>query len=272
MTTQHKTALITGATSGIGAAFARRFARDGYALILTGRRAEEIGAVADTLRSEHGVDVRVILAELSETAGQDRVLAAIRETPRLEVLVNNAGFGLRGRFHEAPIDDLVRMLNVHAAATSRLTHAALPPMLARGSGAIINVSSIAAFQPYPGNAMYGASKLFVTGLSEALHIELRGTGVRVQALCPGLTRTDFQARLGEPPNYPDRGLRRAMNADEVVESSLAALAKDQAVCVPGLHNRFVTLMTRKLPRSFVYRVMERMFDARAGSRSPSSSK
>ncbi|HEU4619668.1 MAG TPA: SDR family oxidoreductase [Gammaproteobacteria bacterium] len=272
MTTEQKTALITGATSGIGAAFARRFARDGYALVLTGRRAGEIGAVADTLRAEHGVDVRVILAELSEAAGQDRVLAAIRETPRLEVLVNNAGFGLRGRFHEAPIDELMRMLNVHAAATSRLTHAALPSMLARGSGAIINVSSIAAFQPYPGNAMYGASKLFVNGLSEALHLELRGTGVRVQALCPGLTRTNFQARLGERPVYPDRGLRRAMNADEVVESSLAALAKDQAVCVPGLHNRFVTLMTRKLPRPFVYRVIGRMFDGRASSRSPSPAK
>jgi short-subunit dehydrogenase len=261
--TEQKTALITGATSGIGAAFAKRFAREGYALILTGRRADEISAVADALRTEHRVDVQVMLAELSDAAEQQRIADAIRKTPQLDVLVNNAGFGLRGPFHTAPIDELIGMLNVHAATAARLAHAALPSMLARRRGAIINVSSLAAFLPYPRNAMYAASKLFLNSLTETLHLELRGTGVRVQALCPGMTRTDFQARLGERPIYPSRGLRRALSADEVVECSLAALAKDRVVCIPGRHNRWSALAACKLPRSLVYRVVARMFGGAA---------
>jgi short-subunit dehydrogenase len=255
----HRVALVTGATSGIGAAFAERFALDGYSLILTGRRVEKLNASAQRLRSEHGVDVRVIFAELSAPQGQDAVIAAIRETPQLETLVNNAGFGLRGQFHAEPIDGLLGMLNVHCATTARLMHAALPSMLARRLGCIINVSSLAAFLPYPGNAMYAATKAFVNSLTETVYVELRGTGVRVQALCPGMTRTDFQTRLGERPAYPKRGLRRALTAEEVVECSLAALAKDRCVCVPGAHNQWSSLMARKFPRAVVHRIVAGMF-------------
>src|SRR5690606_17476245 len=139
---------------------------------------------------EHRMPVEVILAELGERSGQDAVAAAIAATPDLEILVNNAGFGYRGRFHERELDRHLAMLETHCAAVVRLTHAALPGMIARGRGAIVNVSSVASFIPYPANTMYGATKAFVTSFSESLALELRDTGVRVQALCPGMTRTD----------------------------------------------------------------------------------
>jgi uncharacterized protein len=259
--TERKAALVTGGTSGIGAAFARRLAREGYDLVLTGRRAAQIEAVAAQIRRAHGVEVRVLLAELGDAAQLDTVVEAVRATPALEFLVNNAGFALRGKFHAEPIERHERMLDVHVRATMKLTHAALPRMLERGRGNIVNVSSMAAFIPYPRNAMYSATKALLTNFSETLRLELAGTGVRVQALCPGLTRTDFHTRMGMDAKrvYAGRGLSRALTPEEVVDCSFACLAKDRVVCLPGLANRWRSLAASKLPRALVYRVVTALF-------------
>ena len=256
-----KTALVTGATSGIGAAFARRLAADGYDLIVTGRREREIRREAERIAGLHGVDVRVVIAELGDPAAQDALADLVRGTETLEFLVNNAGFGARNPFAAGPIGTHELMLNVHVLTAMKLMHAALPGMIDRGRGNIVNVSSTAAFIPYPRNAMYSATKAMLNNLSETVHLELRGTGVRVQALCPGVTRTDFHAKLGmtEDEAYDSRGPRRALTAEEVVEASLAALARNRPVCVPGAYNGFRTLVVRKLPRAWVHRIVLTLF-------------
>jgi short-subunit dehydrogenase len=260
-------ALITGATSGIGAAFARALAREGRDLIVTGRRVNEIEAVAAELRRDHGVDVSVVLVELGNERELTALAEIVRQAPRLDFLVNNAGFAVRGHFHSTPVEDYVRMLDVHVRATIQLTHAALPGMVARGSGNIVNVSSLAAFIPYPRNAMYSATKALLNNFSESLRLELVGSGVRVQALCPGLTRTNFHSRLGMDPArvYAAKGINRALTADEVVACSLECLAKDRAICVPGTVNRLRSLAARKLPRALVARAVMALFSGRGNA-------
>lgn len=250
-------AFITGATSGIGAAFAGEFASQGLDLVITGRRREKIQALANEIAGRSGVDVQVLIAELSDDEHLEMVVENVRSIGNLDVLVNNAGFAQRGRFHELDCAAHKTMLEVHALVTMRLTYAALPTMISNGKGAIINVSSLAAFFPFPGNAMYSATKAFVNYLTEAIHLELRGTGVRVQALCPGLTRTDFHAKMGLDPKevYQEKGLRKAMTPPEVVEFSLRCLDKDQVICVPGFKNRFTSLLPRILPRSLIHKVI-----------------
>lgn len=256
-----RTALITGATSGIGAAFARRLAADGYDLIVTGRREAKLRAEAERIAEQHEVDVRVVIAELGDPADQDALADVVRDTETLELLVNNAGFGARNPYSAEPFATHERMLNVHVLAPMKLIHAALPRMIDRGRGAIVNVSSTAAFIPYPGNAMYSATKAMLTNLSETLHLELRGTGVRVQALCPGVTRTDFHEKLGMTPDeaYASSGIRRSLTAEQVVDASLAALARDRPVCVPGGYNFFRVMVVRKLPRAWVHRIVLALF-------------
>jgi uncharacterized protein len=265
-----KKALITGATSGIGAEFARRLAERGYDLIVTGRREQKIRAQAAEISEQYGVDVRVVIAELSDAADQDALADLARETKTLEFLVNNAGFGARNPFAAEPIGTHERMLGVHVLAAMKLMHAALPRMIERRKGYIVNVSSTSAFIPYPGNAMYSATKACINNLTETLHIELKRSGVRVQALCPGVTRTDFHEKLGMSPDeaYASRGPRRAMTAEEVVEASFAALAKNRPVCVPGGYNGLRTLVVRKLPRAWVHRIVLALFggDARKAER------
>jgi short-subunit dehydrogenase len=250
-------AFITGATSGIGAAFAEEFASQGLDLVITGRRREKIQALADEIAARRGVDVQVLIAELSDHEHLDMVVETARSIRNLDVLVNNAGFAQRGRFHELDRASHKTMLDVHATTTMCLTCAALPAMISNGKGVIINVSSIAAFFPLAGNAMYSATKAFVNFLTEAIHLELRGTGVRVQALCPGLTRTDFHAKMGLDPEevYRKKGLWRAMTPPEVVECSLRCLAKDQVICVPGFKNQFTSFLPGILPRWLVHKVI-----------------
>jgi short-subunit dehydrogenase len=250
-------ALITGATSGIGEAFAEAFAARGHDLIITGRRKDEIEAVARRIRSGKGVGVEVIRGDLADGVFLEYLVQTVRKTNGLEVLVNNAGFGVGGGFTDQSESAHETMLAVHAGALMRLTHAALPVMIAAGTGAVINVSSLGAFLPFPGNAMYGGTKAFVSQFSESLHLELRGTGVRVQALCPGMTRTDFHSRMGLDPKdfYQTRGVMKAMTPRAVVEASLACLEKDRPICIPGANNRFIYLMCRLAPRRLLYRIV-----------------
>jgi hypothetical protein len=243
---------VTGASTGLGLAFAERLARDEYDLVLVARSAERLEAIAKRLAEQRAVEVRVLAADLTEPADLGRVEAELRErTP--DLLVNNAGFGTVGRFAEIDVEAEEREVRLNALALMRLTHAALRPMVERGHGAVINVSSLAGESPAPFNATYAASKAFVTSLSEALSEELRGTGVRIQVLLPGFTRTEFQERAGiDKRAIPGFAW---MEADAVVEASLAGLEQGQVVCIPGLGNRLLAPLQRLLPRSLVRRAI-----------------
>jgi short-subunit dehydrogenase len=227
-------ALITGASSGIGAEFARQLAAAGHDLVLVARRQEMLAALAAELTGRYAVRAEVLAADLSSPEDIRRVEEAIRARPDLGVLVNNAGFGTNGHFMAVPIDRSQDMIAVHIIASVRLAHAALPAMVERGRGDIINVSSIAAFFTAAGGATYGATKAYLNVFSEALQVELAGTGVRVQALCPGFTTSGFH----DTPAYEgfDRSAipdRLWMTAESVVRESLESMPKGKVIVIPG---------------------------------------
>ncbi|MCX8073646.1 MAG: SDR family oxidoreductase [Candidatus Binatia bacterium] len=242
-------ALVTGASAGIGAAFAARLARDSFDLILVARDQKRLEARAKELKQEHGVEVDVLPADLTKPAQCAQVEKAARG---LDLLVNNAGFGTFGSFWKLDIEREEEEIRLNVVALVRLTHAALPSMVERGQGAIINVSSLASFQPMPFNATYGATKAYVTSFTEALAEELRGTGVKVQALCPGFTRTEFQQRAGLHVSRLPAFLW--MSPEEVVDASLAALRQGQVVVVPGAPYKAMALLTGITPRLLTRRI------------------
>ncbi|MFC1558202.1 SDR family NAD(P)-dependent oxidoreductase [candidate division KSB1 bacterium] len=259
----NKTALITGATSGIGAVFAEKFAARGYELIITGRRKDLIEKTADNIRTNYNIDVTVIIAELSDDNDIDSLVSTIKDTENLEILINNAGFGKKNNFLEEDITTHEKMLKVHCLATMKLTYAALPVMIKNKKGTIINVSSIAGLFPLPKSPVYSATKSFINIFSESIHLELKGTGVRIQALCPGMTRTDFHTRIGleESEVYKDKGLRKAMSAEEVVEESLKCLKKNKVICIPGSNNKFISILPRILTKSQIYKILQKSASA-----------
>jgi len=251
-----KTALITGATSGIGAEFARHLASEGYDLIITGRRKKEIKKIADDISARYKVSVEVIIAELSDKGDMEKVAKRIGKITNLKFLVNNAGFGVEGAFHETDFFDHERMLLVHNLAVMKLTYAALPSMISSGGGSIINVSSISSRIFMPGFAMYNATKSFLVAFTETLHMELKKNNIKLQALCPGFTRTDFHSKMGyEESALPDRGFIRWMKTSDVVNISLKALNKGKVVCVPGFLNKFLYRLIGMLPRRMVYKTL-----------------
>lgn len=251
----HKLALVTGASAGIGEAFAERLAADGYDLLLVARAQDRLDAIAERLEQKHGVSARVLAADLTDHEQRAEVESALREaTP--DLLVNNAGFGTVGRFAESDAAAEEREVMLNVVALSQLTRAVLPGMIARRSGSVINVSSMAAFQAAPYNATYAATKAFVNSFTESLAEELADTGIVVQALCPGFTRTEFQERAGiNVTGIPDMAW---MSAADVVDASLAGLARGELVCIPGFSNRALTTLTAFLPRSWTRKLVGRM--------------
>lgn len=245
-------ALVTGASSGIGHAFARRLAATGHDLVVVARDEARLRELATSCPP--GVDVEVLPADLADTGQLAIVEQRLREGGERAVglLVNNAGFGTTGRFWELPVDEEAREIAVNVTALSRLTSAAVPGMVERGAGAVINVASIAGFQPTPGTATYGATKAFVLSFTLALHEELRGTGVSALALCPGMTKTEFQERAG----YETKGIAALLwqTADEVAEAALAASAKGSPICTPGVQNKVAATATHFAPRRLQARV------------------
>jgi short-subunit dehydrogenase len=240
-------ALVTGASAGIGRAFAERLAGRGHDLVLVGRDAGRLDALARELGAAHGVAVEVFPADLSHDEGIGRLVDWVAGGSPLAVLVNNAGFGTKGRLAQTPAAPQAAMLHLHTLAPMRVTQAALPAMVARRSGAIINVSSIAAFLFSPGSVNYCATKAYLNVFSEGLAAELRGTGVRVQALCPGFTRTEFHQRMAVA-RHSIRGARW-LSPEYVVDQSLVSLDRGgPVVCVPGLSYRFAVAGLRVMPR------------------------
>jgi uncharacterized protein len=248
------TALITGATAGIGSAFSRRFAAARYDLILVARDTARLDQAAAALRDSFGITVEVLPADLSSAAGCAAVEARLADPSRpVDVLVNNAGFGTNSTFADSSLEDEERMLNLLVRAVLRLTHAATKGMLARGRGAVINVSSVAGFVP---RGTYSAAKAWVTSFSEGLAGELAGSGVKVIAVCPGFTHTEFHERAGmDVSGVPDWMWLRA---DQIVECAVRDLRRGLVVSVPSPQYKALTAVARHVPRRLVSLVSQQL--------------
>ncbi|MEV6108613.1 SDR family oxidoreductase [Streptomyces sp. NPDC051940] len=244
------TALITGSTAGIGAAFARRLAADGHDLVLVARDAERLRKQAAELHDRHRVEVDVLAADLTQDEGIDAVAERLSDPGRpVDLLVNNAGFGLKGRYLEVSMADELRMLKLHCEAVLRLTSAAVEPMRERGRGGVVNVASVAAFVP---RGTYGASKAWVVQFTQGAARDLAGSGVRLMALCPGFVRTEFHSRAGmRTDNIPGW---MWLDADKLVAEALRDLAKGKTLSVPDPRYKALMGATKLVPRGLLGRV------------------
>ncbi len=243
-----RTVLITGASAGLGAGFARAFAARGDNLVLVARRTARLQALANDLISAHGIDVHVITSDLTEAGAVAQLQIELEDQSCVVThLVNNAGYGLRGNFVDMDGPSQARMIDLNCRALVELCHAFLPAMVAVRRGGILNIASTAAFQPGPWMAVYYASKAFVLSFSEALHDEVRASGVTVTALCPGPTRTEFF----ETAQMNDTALSRYMagDSDKVIRDGIAALDRNRAVAISGLLNTVIAQSIRFTPRA-----------------------
>ena len=259
-------ALVTGASTGLGAEFARQLASRGMHFVLVARRRELMEALAAELLTQHGTRCIVIVSDLSEPDEPRRILNEIAaQGIVIELLVNNAGFGIVGEADTTDVDRVLNMIRLNISATAELTHRLLPGMLERGHGAILNVSSLSAFQPVAYMGAYAASKAFVLHFSEALHCELKDRGITVTAVCPGVTRTAFFDIAGAPGWLQKHA---ALDVDFVVKKSLKALARRRQCYVPGWRNYLLTLLVRFASRSRVVKESMRFFKPKRPPKSP----
>jgi len=254
-------ALITGASSGIGEAFARQIAKQGYDLCITGRRGENLESIAVELRDKYKVRVDVIVADLSAEDGIDKVVKWIRVNPSITLLINNAGFGARGLFANKAPEIYVEMITVHVTAAMQLTSAVLPAMIKAKQGAIINVSSITAYMPLAGNAVYSGTKSFLNAFTQALAFELKNTGVKAQLLAPGFTYSDFHKRpdYAKLDTYSSVPKFMWMKAEDVARISLHALERGEVHCIPGTLNKLIALAGKSGLAALGSKIMARRY-------------
>lgn len=246
-------AMVTGASSGIGEAFARQLAAAGSDLVLVARRKDRLETLAAEISSTWSRRVEVLAADLVDPVDLARVEARLREgDPPVDLLVNNAGVGSHGRFAGLSIDSEERLIRLNVLAPVRLTSAAIVGMVARGTGAVVNISSISGEQPIPTVATYAATKAYLTSFSESLHGELRGQGVTVTAVLPGFTRSEFH----DHANMSRSAIPRFawLTSDEVARAALDAAKRGRAVCIPRASYRVLVTLSRHAPRGLVRRV------------------
>jgi hypothetical protein len=259
-----RTAVVTGASSGIGHEIARQLADRGHGLTLVARREERLRALADEVTAAHGVRVEVVAADLTEVAARDAVAAAVDERGlAAHVLVNAAGLSTTGAVHRSDPGAEVAMLRTDVEAVAHLSSLFLPGMVERGAGAVLNVASTAAFQPLPGQAAYSAAKAFVLAYSQAVRAELRGTGVSVTVLCPGPVDTEFAETAGFNRAEAESALPRFMwvSVEAVAGAALEGLDRGRAVVVPGVANHVGALGARFAPRSLLLPILARQHPA-----------
>lgn len=256
-----RTALVTGASSGVGEAFARRLGADGCSLVLVARRAKQLDDLAGQIRAAHGVEVEVLGADLTAPEELQRVEQRLADPGQpIDLLVSNAGvFGSIGYLADQAADAEVHKIELNAVAMVRLARAALPGMLARRRGGIVNVSSVSAFVPTPRAATYSATKAFITSFSESLHGETRSRSVTVTALCPGPMRTEIHDATPDRPQARTPARLGVLDPADVASAGLAAVRAGRPVCVPGRRWAAIAAMSRTLPRPLVRRAFYRLW-------------
>ncbi|SMO85802.1 hypothetical protein SAMN06265379_11053 [Saccharicrinis carchari] len=255
MINTNRTALITGASSGIGTVYAKTLAKEGWGLIVVGRRNERLTKLKQEIQLHHKVNIQILVADLSVNEDLEHLLSVIDHSPGIELLINNAGFGSSGDYFKSKYSIQQQMLDVHITACTRIVHHAVPKMIKRGKGAIINVASLSAFFPAPNSYFYCSTKAFMVTFSECMHIDLKSHNIKVQALCPGFTHTEFHSRQGivHSGNYLQLKLLWK-SPQQVVNKSLKALRKSKVICIPGLLNRIIYLFSKVIPNSIYYKL------------------
>lgn len=255
------TALITGASAGIGAVFARTLAAQRYDLVLVARSQDKLASLAEELTQTHGIRAWAIAQDLTQPEAASQIFNAVQQQGQtVDVLINNAGFGMYGAFAAGDRDTLLQMVRLNVLALVDLTHQFLPSMRQRQHGSIINLGSTAAFQPIPYFAVYAATKAFVLSFSEALWVECQADGVHVLALCPGPTETEFFKFAAMPASVAERTVQRYTTPEAVVQAALSGLRQKQSTVVPGgLSNQILVNLPRWLPREAIAQNVGRLF-------------
>lgn len=254
----NKTALITGASGGIGKDLAYKFAENEYDVVLVARSEDKLAAIAADIEAKHHVQARVIPLDLANSQAPQMLYDQLQGTP-VDVLVNNAGFASYGYFHETSTEEEMGMIQVNITTLTHLTHLFLPDMVARRSGKIMNVASIASFVPGPLMAVYYATKAYVLSFSEAIANEVADKGITVTALCPGATESGFQERASlHESKLLKNPIMRMMTSEEVAEAGYNGLMKGKAIVVPGIINKLTILSPRFFPRGMAVRITRQM--------------
>jgi uncharacterized protein len=253
---EKEVAFISGGTSGIGAAFARHFAKQGYDLIITGHPDDKISLDIEELKAEYGLNAEIILADLANENDVARTEEIIKKNKKIDVLINNAGFFFGKPFWQNDVRSLEGMIKVHINTPVRLILAALPNMTLKRKGVIINLSTLVSFMPVPQDAMYSATKLFNNSFMESLHVSVKDKGIKVQVLCPGFVRnTNFHERAGmNRSGQKNWDILPWMEPEDVVKISVRNLKKkNKVIVIPGFRNRIIKFIISILPRSLYYR-------------------
>ncbi len=255
---EEKLAIITGATSGLGLSYANILAKRGWDLFLTGRRLEVLSKIKKRIENEENVDVIISKIDFTDEQQLDSLLESVKKLDRVDMLVNNAGYGRRTDFFQDDFVSQHAMLNVHVNAVTKLIHTVVPKMIKENRGLIINVSSLSAFIPTPLSFFYTSTKAFIVSFSECLHVDLLHTNIKVQVLCPGYINTNFHSRM-DIETSKDKFFRRWfwMSPDSVVESSLNAILrhKHKVIYIPGWNNKVAHKIMKYLPKSFFYWIL-----------------
>ena len=254
-----KWALITGATSGIGKAFAFHFAHEGYNIIATGTRATLLQNTVKELTTKFDIEATAFVGDLSDVSIQDKLISLGKEKQAV-VLVNNAGFALNKLFYEADLDNWLQMNELHITCMIRLTYFLLPHMISCNEGIVINVASDAAYMIVQKNALYSGTKAYIRQFSQGLYLDLTDTNIYVQALCPGLTKTDLHEKMGmSKERQKNRGILRWEEPEQVVAQSVKAMRKNRAICISGISTKMLIILTSCIPKALYYRLVNSVF-------------